>query len=127
MKALIYHSIYGYVGGVERYIHKVGTLLKKEGWTLYGLFESKAEHSSNFGDIYEEVYFGNENNISWLVETFYSLEIDLVFIHKTNNISLLSAINKNFYTIITIHDHDYYCFRRHKYFPIKRINCSLPM
>lgn len=127
MKALIYHSIYGYVGGVERYIHKVGTLLKKEGWTLYGLFESKAEHSSDFGDIYEEVYFGNENNISWLVETFYALEIDLVFIHKTDNINLLSAINKNFYTIITIHDHDYYCFRRHKYFPIKRINCFLPM
>ena len=127
MKALIYHTIHGYVGGIERYIHKVGTLLKKEGWILYGLFEEKVENSGDFGDIYTEVYFGNENNTQLLVDTFYALEIDVVFIHKSNNITLLSAINKNFFTIMTIHDHDYYCFRKHKYFPIRRINCPLPM
>jgi len=127
MKALIYHSLYGYVGGIERYIHQVGSLLKKENWTLYGLFESKVDNVGNFGDIYDKIYFGNENNLDDLIKEFYSLEIEIVFIHKSNNINILSALNKNFYTISTIHDHDYYCFRKHKYFPIKRINCPLPM
>lgn len=127
MKALIYHSIYGFVGGIERYIHKVGSLLKKEKWTLYGLFESRIENIGDFGDIYEEVFFGDENNIDSLIKEFYALEIEVVIIHKSTNVKLLSALNKNFYTISTIHDHDYYCFRKHKYFPIKRINCSLPM
>lgn len=127
MKALIAHSLYGYVGGIERYIHKVGSLLKKEGWILYGLFESKVDNVGDFGDIYEEIYFGNSNNIDALIQEFYSLDIDLVFIHKSQNINILSALNKNFFTISTIHDHDYYCFRHHKYFPFKRINCPLPM
>lgn len=127
MKALFYHSLYGYVGGIERYIHKVGSLLKREGWTLYGLFESKVDKLEDFGEIYQEVFFANENNLQSLIKTFYALEIDVVFIHKSNNINMLSALNKNFYTIVTIHDHDYYCFRKHKYFPIKRINCPLPM
>ncbi len=127
MKALIYHSIFGYVGGIERYIHKIGSFLKKEKWTLYGLFESKVDNVGDFGDIFEEVYFGNENNIDSLIKEFYALEIEVVFIHKSNNVKLLSALNKNFYTVSTIHDHDYYCFRKHKYFPIKRINCPLPM
>ena len=127
MKALFYHSIYGYVGGIERYIHKVGSLLKKEKWTLYGLFESRVDNVGDFGDIFEEVYFGNENNLDSLIKEFHSLEIDLVFIHKSTNLSILSALNKNFYTISTIHDHDYYCFRKHKYFPVKRANCPLPM
>lgn len=127
MKALIYHSIYGYVGGIERYIHKVGSLFKKENWTLYGLFESKVDNIGDFGDIFDEIYFGNENNLDSLMKEFYSLEIEVVFIHKSTNINILSALNKNFYTISTIHDHDYYCLRKHKYFPIKRINCPLPM
>ncbi len=127
MRALIYHSLYGYVGGIERYIHKVGSLFKKEGWTLYGLFESRVDNVGDFGDIYKDIYFGNENNLDDLIKEFFSLEIEVVFIHKSNNINILSALNKNFYTISTIHDHDYYCFRKHKYFPLKRINCPLPM
>ncbi len=127
MKALIAHTLYGYVGGIERYIHKVGSLLKKEGWTLYGLFESKVDNVGDFGNIYDEVFFANDNNIDSLIKEFYSLDIEVVFIHKSNNVNILSALNKNFFTISTIHDHDYYCFRHHKYFPIKRINCPLPM
>lgn len=127
MKALIYHSIYGYVGGIERYIHKVGSLFKKKNWTLYGLFETKVDNVGDFGDIFEQVFFGDENNLDFLIKEFYALEIEVVFIHKSTNITILSALNKNFYTISTIHDHDYYCFRKHKYFPVKRINCPLPM
>ena len=127
MKALFYHSIFGYVGGIERYIHQVGSLFKKENWTLYGLFEEKVDNVGNFGDIFEDVFFGNDNNIDSIIKEIYALDIEVVFIHKSNNINLLSALNKNFYTIMTIHDHDYYCFRKHKYFPIKRKNCILPM
>ncbi len=127
MKALIAHNLYGYVGGIERYIYKVGSLLKRQGWTLYGLFESKVDNISNFGEIYEDIFFGNENNIDSLINKFYSLDIEVVFIHKCNNVDILSKLNKNFFTISTIHDHDYYCFRHHKYFPLKRINCPLPM
>jgi glycosyltransferase involved in cell wall biosynthesis len=127
MKALIYHAIYGYVGGIERYIHQVGSLFKKENWTLYGLFERKVDNVGDFGDIFDEVFYGDDDNIESLIRELYALEIEVVFVHKSNNVNLLSALNKNFYTISTIHDHDYYCFRKHKYFPVKRINCPLPM
>ncbi len=126
MKALIYNEIFGYVGGIERYIHKVGSLLKQHNWELYGLFERKVDKQSDFGDIYNEIIFHKKKDFSGLISQINDLNIDVVFIHKISNLELLSELNKNFFTVVTVHDHDFYCFRKHKYFPIKRINCPLP-
>jgi glycosyltransferase involved in cell wall biosynthesis len=32
-------------------------------------------------------------------------------------------LTANYKTIVMVHDHDYYCLRKHKYFPVTRKNC----
>lgn len=128
MRILIVNSIYGYVGGIETYIHKTGIHLKNSDWTLYGLFETKAEYIGDFGSIFSETFFFSDYDIKEdLYHKIALLKIDAVIIHRVNNLELLKKLNECFKTIVVVHDHDYYCLRRHKYFPIKRINCHLPM
>ena len=126
MRALIVNSIYGYVGGIERYIHKTGSTLKRSGWELYGLFEKREGSESDFGDIYSKEFFYEKNQSELMIAKLTALDIDVVFIHKLDDLDMLRKLNGNFYTVMIIHDHDYYCFRHHKYFPVKRINCPLP-
>jgi len=33
------------------------------------------------------------------------------------------GVERYMYVSVVVHDHDYYCPRHHKYFPVKRINC----
>ncbi|MEI8245341.1 MAG: glycosyltransferase family 4 protein [Lentisphaerota bacterium] len=111
----------GFFGGVERYIYDSARLLSENGFEVSGLFEhADGRESDAFLETFRKVYSPGD------VDAFDGSEFDIAFIHKVEDPELLKEIRRKFITIVFIHDHDYYCLRRHKYFPVRRINCHLP-
>ena len=111
----------GFFGGVERYIYDSARLLSENGFEVSGLFEhADGRESDVFLKTFRKVYSPGD------VDALDGSEFDIAFIHKVEDPELLKKIRRKFIAIVFIHDHDYYCLRRHKYFPVRRINCHLP-
>lgn len=71
-----------------------------------------------------------EKHRSILVATCYIKDCsyesyDLIWIHKVFNISILQRLYACKKPVVSyVHDHEYYCLRRSKYFPISRTVCT---
>ncbi len=122
MNILIVNTHFGFKGGVEKYIYKTGLLLKEQGHHLYGFFERMPENEKEFETIFEKCYIYNNHTSEQVKELFG--DIDVAYIHKITNLNLLEMMQENYRTVLTVHDHDFYCMRKHKYYPYKRINCN---
>lgn len=119
-KILYVSSLSGFCGGVERYIYDTASLLAENGFEVYGLFEKSGRDSDGFNRIFRKVF--SPADLAGLSPD----DMDVAFVHKTDNLELLRAVRLKYRTIVFVHDHDYYCLRRHKYFPVCRVNCHLP-
>ena len=122
MKILIVNTHFGFKGGVEKYIYKTGILLKKQGHELYGFFEKMPDNEKEFEKIFEKTYIYNNQTVEQINDLFG--DIDVAYIHKITSLKLLKLLQDNYRTVLTVHDHDFYCLRKHKYYPYKRINCN---
>lgn len=125
-RILFYSSNSGFIGGVERMLVSLAHSLKSEGWKVYGLFERSSGADPVFDAPFEEIRVAEPAGIDQDIEFFRSLGIQLVMLHKCSRADWLTGLQAAFPVLSLIHDHDYYCLRRHKYFPFKRINCPLP-
>lgn len=123
---LFYSTNRGFIGGVERMLVALAKTLKSEGWKVYGLFEHSTGADPAFDAPFEEIKVADSEGIGRHIEAFRSLGIELVLLHKCSRADWLLSLQAAFPVASLIHDHDYYCLRRHKYFPFKRINCPLP-
>jgi glycosyltransferase involved in cell wall biosynthesis len=123
MKILMINTFCGFKGGIEKYVYDVSKLLKNSGYNVYGLFESFLPGANEYCSMFKEVFLYDNNNIDRIINVIRKAGIRIVFIHKTTDIYLINKLNENFRTISIIHDHDYYCIRKHKYFPFSRKNC----
>jgi glycosyltransferase involved in cell wall biosynthesis len=112
-------------GGVERYIETIVPVLKKQGYSISGLFEEKPDYDDGFISNFERSFFYDEN-IESTLKMLREDGVSVVFVHKIASEDLLKRLQSMFKTVFFIHDHDYYCFRRHKYFPVVRKNCICP-
>jgi len=111
----------GFFGGVERYIYDSAKALKDAGWAVSMMFAEEALDLENFLTLFDNNYGMNE------VERIIAEEdFDLVVIFKVTDAQLVSKLRLSFNTSVCVSDHDYYCARHHKYFPLGRINCVLP-
>lgn len=111
----------GFFGGVERYIHDSAKALKDAGWSVSMMFAEEALDAKSFLDIFDKS-FRTEDIEKVIAEE----DFDLVVIYKVSSVQLVSKLRLAFNTSVCVSDHDYYCLRRHKYFPLGRINCPLP-
>jgi glycosyltransferase involved in cell wall biosynthesis len=126
-KLLFINTKQGFFGGVEKYIHTTSNALKNDGYQLYGIFEEETTNLANFNNCFEKIFIFNPKTISKDISELKELGVNTAFVHKVSNNRLLESIIENFKVLSFIHDHDYYCFRKHKYFPITRKNCSYAM
>ncbi len=110
----------GFFGGVERYIFDTAQVLRKNGFSVSGLFLEPARDPEIFCSTFEDTFCPED------LDNIPDDNFDMAFIHKLNDFRLISRIRNKFPTAVFVHDHDYYCLRRHKYFPFCRKNCSLP-
>ncbi len=124
MRILFVNTKFGFQGGVESYIFKTANLLNQNGHSCLGLFEEKPFNLNNFDSVFDKSFFYNNQTLEQL--HFLFSKIDLVLINKITDLKLLKMLNANFKTIVIVHDHDFYCPRKHKYSLFKKKNCSEP-
>lgn len=113
-------SLPRFLGGVERYIFDTATLLKNNGFRVSALFSSLDNADPAYLNVFDEVH--DPHSLPHVISKNYAM----AFIHKLNSADIVAALRNNFHTTVFVHDHDYYCPRRHKYFPITRKNCHRP-
>jgi glycosyltransferase involved in cell wall biosynthesis len=118
---LFVNSKFGFFGGVERYVYDTAMLLHDNGWECRGIFEHGSERRDGFDEPFASVDIGSDYDK--YIKTIKDQGCEMAFIHKISDAALLKKLNRHFRTIVFVHDHDYYCLRRHKYFPVTRKNC----
>ncbi len=123
-KILIVHKYSGFIGGIEKYIYETVSLLRKDGYLVYGLFEERVNQDRDkFESIFDSVSFIDIENQKKQVNDILKNGVRSAFIHKISIPSLLTLLLKNFVTTLFVHDHDYYCMKCHKYYSFTRANC----
>jgi glycosyltransferase involved in cell wall biosynthesis len=126
-KILIVHKYSGFIGGIERYIFDTVSLLRKNGYFVYGLFEERiSQNSDKFESVFDIISFVEKGNIKSQINDFLEKGVRSAFIHKITIPSLFKILQEKFTTTLFVHDHDYYCMKSHKYYPFTRSNCHRP-
>ncbi len=125
-KILMVSSNRGFVGGVERFMVQMATILREQNWEIYGLFEQTAFQDPAFDKAFDDFEVLDAIELEDLIEDYIELGIELVCFHKVAKWQWIKQLQSKFVTTVIVHDHDYYCLRRHKYFAFRRINCTLP-
>ncbi|MBL4890057.1 MAG: glycosyltransferase family 4 protein, partial [Candidatus Lindowbacteria bacterium] len=121
-KRIVFVNKYGgYFGGVERYIRDAAMGLRDAGWQVFGLFEHRTNKQADFDVPFETCWYLEDDSKS--LNKIKDVHIPTAFIHKFDNLTILEKIAAQFMSVRMVHDHDLYCLRGHKYFPIGRINC----
>ena len=117
---VFYSTIGGFHGGVERFLFQAAQALQAAGVECRGVFDFPGRDTDLFRTPFATVDFGADalarrcSGADWL------------WLHKCRDCTAAAALPGRIPTAVYVHDHDYYCFRRHKYLPINRINCRLP-
>ncbi|PKN80129.1 MAG: hypothetical protein CVU48_03085 [Candidatus Cloacimonetes bacterium HGW-Cloacimonetes-1] len=125
-KILMVNSNRGFVGGVERFMVQMASILRGQNWEIYGLFEQTAFQHPEFDKAFDDFEVLDYLELEDLIEDYIDMGIELVCFHKVTKWQWVKQLQSKFVNVVIVHDHDYYCLRRHKYFPFRRINCSLP-
>jgi len=125
MKVLTVNSLGGFKGGIEKLVYVTAGMLSRNGYQVYGLFEHRFNYDSLFASVFEEVYALDSDPLDRIIKELKALGIKTVIIHKIQSLALLTALQREFHTVVFVHDHDYYCMRHHKYVPLLHLNCNL--
>ncbi len=110
----------GFAGGVERFIYQAAGALAGAGVTVTGVFMQPGRNSELFAKRFAETGWG------MAAVAAQARSADLVWIHKCGDLAGVQRACADARQVLYVHDHDYTCFRRHKYYPLGRINCSRP-
>ncbi|MDD4310410.1 MAG: glycosyltransferase family 4 protein, partial [Candidatus Cloacimonetes bacterium] len=125
-KILMLNTYRGFIGGVERLMANMAVTMRENDWMVYGLFEQTAHEDPAFDSVFDDFEVFGDGDFEEMISYYTELGINVVCIHKTTRRNWVKLLQQNFPTAVFVHDHDYYCLRRHKYLPYKRINCYLP-
>lgn len=120
----VIHDRGGFRGGIEKYIIQLIEVLDPKQFAFWGVFEEKGQKSTEFTSFFEKFFMPDCADWSAVVSELKEAGVTTVCIHKLFDPDKLALLNREFRTIVFVHDHDYYCLRHHKYFPWKRKNCQ---
>ena len=124
---LIVHKYSGFIGGIERYIFDTVSLLRNNGYSIYGLFEERiSQNSDKFESVFDIVSFIKKGNLKSQIDDFLKKGVRSALIHKVTIPPLFKILQDKFTSTLFVHDHDYYCMKSHKYYPFTRSNCHRP-
>lgn len=126
MKLLFVNTLSGFWGGVERYIYDTAELLSQHGFECHGYFKQAVLNHDSFIKVFTSWSLDNSKDRKKIFRELREAGIKIAFLHKIEDPFLMEDLQHNFKTILMVHDHDYYCLRHHKYYPINRKNCGYP-
>jgi len=127
MRLLFVHDRFGSMAGAEINLQLTATELKSRGHTvalLHGPSTGKAEHA--WADLFPERFsLAEENNAAVTRNALENFQPDAIYIHKMSDSAVLRALVDSGVPIARmVHDHDLYCMRSYKYFPLTRTICT---
>lgn len=115
MRVLHAHERAGFRGGVEQIMHDLAAGLGARGWPQALLC---AEHA---GDATFDAAFARVYTDGRAAEEFRP---DVIVLHKWTDSRLADSLMARHPAVQVVHDHDLYCPRRHKYFPLNHQACG---
>jgi len=115
MRVLHVHQRSGFQGGVEQIMHDLAAGLSRRGWPQALLC------SENTGDASFDAAF---DRVVTDVDAARRFEPDVVALHKWSDPGRAEELLARYPSVQVVHDHDLYCPRRHKYFPLSHQACG---
>jgi len=115
MRVLHVHERAGFRGGVEQIMHDLAKGLDACGWPQALLCAERggdAEFEATFGQVYTDA------------DAASGFRPDVVVLHKWSDARLVASLLARHPTLQVVHDHDLYCPRKHKYFPLNHEACG---
>jgi glycosyltransferase involved in cell wall biosynthesis len=116
MRVLHVHDRAGFQGGVEQILHDTAAGLSALGHPQ-GLLSADESVCPDFIRPFESIATGLAH-----AELFRP---DVLILHKWQDARLVSGLLDRYPGVQVVHDHDLYCPRRHKYFPLSHRQCGL--
>ena len=116
-KILFISQYAGFVGGLERYIYNVASLLKENEYRVYSLYLQEAQEKEKFLSIFDQNWTFKE------IEEISEKDFDFTTIHKISHPIILKKILDRLSPTLIVHDDDFVCPKGFKYYSYKRINC----
>ncbi len=107
----------GFYGGIERYMYRTAQLLRAHGFLVCGLFDRDSRDAEAFKKGFDQVWQWDQ--LGEVPPIF-----ELAAIHKVRSPLQLHKFRARFRTVMVVHDHDYYCPRRCRYWPVTLHNCT---
>ena len=91
---------------------------------LHGASTGKAEEA--WRDLFQERFsLRDGKNFAATQEALDTFQPDAIYVHKMADASVLKALAKSGVPVTRmVHDHDLYCMRSYKYFPLTRTICT---
>jgi len=115
MRVLHVHERSAFQGGVEQILHDLANGLASRGWPQALLCNEHAADAS-FDAAFERVVT--------TLEAAVDFRPDVVVLHKWSDEQMVESLQRRLATVQVVHDHDLYCPRRHKYFPLSQQPCG---
>ncbi len=127
MRLLFVHDRFGAMAGAEVNLQLTATELQNRGHKvglLHGPPTGKAEAA--WRDLFAERFpFAEGNNFHTTRAALETFQPDAVYVHKMSDATVLEALVRSGVPIARmVHDHDLYCMRSYKYFPLTRTICT---
>ncbi len=127
MRLLFVHDRFGAMAGAEVNLQLTAAELKNRGHTL-GLVHgpSTGKGELTWRELFNKRFaLANGSSFSIAREALKAFQPDAVYIHKMSDRKVLEALAQSEVPIVRmVHDHDLYCMRSYKYFPLTRTICT---
>lgn len=117
MRVLHVHERAGFRGGVEQIMHDLAAGLGARGWSQALLCREHAGDAA-FDAAFEQVCTDAASAADF--------RPDVLVVHKWNDPRAAAGLLERLPSLQVVHDHDLYCPRRHKYFPLNHQVCGEP-
>jgi len=127
MRLLFVHDRFGAMAGAEVNLQLTATELQNRGHKaglLHGPPTGKAEAA--WHDLFSERFpFAEGNNFHTARTALETFQPDAIYVHKMSDATVLEALAGSGVPVAhMVHDHDLYCMRSYKYFPLTRTICT---
>ena len=127
MRLLFVHDRLGAMAGAEVNLQLTAAELKNRGHTtglLHGPATGKAE--GEWRDLFPDRFaLPGENNADLTRTALERFQPDAIYVHKMPDARVLKTLAESGTPVARmVHDHDLYCLRSYKYFPLTRTICT---
>ena len=127
MRLLFVHDRFGAMAGAEVNLQLTAAELKNRGHNLGVLHgPSTGKGELKWRELFSERFaLVDGAGFSIAREALHAFRPDAVYVHKMSDRKVLEALASSEVPVVRmVHDHDLYCMRSYKYFPLTRTICT---